>query len=79
MSLVINGLSLEKVLSLRSGQKNHTKVPNIGWHKIYINKNDSPFAKFNDEYMYFVHSYYVETNPVNTLFYSNSLMHTYLQ
>ena len=69
-----NGLSLikGKVLSLNeiNSKKNHTKVPNIGWHKIYINKNDSPFAKFNDEYMYFVHSYYVESNPVNTLFYS---------
>ena len=69
-----NGLSLikGKVLSLNeiNSKKNLTKIPNIGWNKIYINENDSPFAKFNDEYMYFVHSYYVESNQVNTLFYS---------
>ena len=39
------------------------KVPQIGWNKIYkLNKDwgDSPLKKtLNNEYMYFVHSYYV--------------------
>lgn len=44
------------------------KVPQIGWNKIYFNKNikwsNSPLKNIkNNEFMYFVHSYYV--NPEN--------------
>ena len=42
------------------------KVPQIGWNKIYSESNwlDSPLNKIvNDEYMYFVHSYFVD--PLN--------------
>ena len=47
-------------------KNNNIKVPQIGWNKIY-NKNDwknSPLENISqEEYMYFVHSYYVD--PVN--------------
>ena len=52
---------------------NKIKVPQIGWNKIYNDKNwnNSSLKEIKQgEYMYFVHSYYVESNPVNTLFYS---------
>lgn len=42
------------------------KVPQIGWNKIYSESNwlDSPLNKIiNNEYMYFVHSYFVD--PLN--------------
>lgn len=42
------------------------KVPQIGWNKIYSESNwlDSPLNKIvKDEYMYFVHSYFVD--PLN--------------
>ena len=42
------------------------KVPQIGWNKIYSKSNwlDSPLNKTSElEFMYFVHSYYV--NPLN--------------
>jgi glutamine amidotransferase len=45
---------------------NRVKVPQIGWNKIYRDCslkewNDSPLEKIkNEEYMYFVHSFYVE-------------------
>lgn len=70
------GLSLlrGKVLSLSSinSSKNPAKIPNIGWSKIFFNDNNTsnPFFKFNDEYMYFIHSYYVEPNAIVQLSYS---------
>lgn len=44
-----------------SGQK----VPHMGWNSLHIDKADNPlFAGFRqDEYLYFVHSYYADTRP----------------
>jgi imidazole glycerol-phosphate synthase subunit HisH len=44
-----------------SGQK----VPHMGWNSLTIEQPDNPlFAGFRqDEYMYFVHSYYADTLP----------------
>ena len=48
-----------------SGQK----VPHMGWNSLTIEKADSPlFAGFKqDEYVYFVHSFYADTVPEYTL------------
>lgn len=48
-----------------SGQK----VPHMGWNSLVVEKTDNPlFAGFGqDEYMYFVHSYYADAMPEYTL------------
>lgn len=48
-----------------SGQK----VPHMGWNSLHIDKTDNPlFSGFRqDEYLYFVHSYYADTRPAYTL------------
>jgi glutamine amidotransferase len=48
-----------------SGQK----VPHMGWNTLTLEKTDNPlFAGFKqDEYVYFVHSYYAHTLPEFTL------------
>ncbi len=45
------------------------KVPHMGWNSLSIRQKDSPlFAGFaQDEYVYFVHSYFAETFPAYTL------------
>jgi glutamine amidotransferase len=45
------------------------KVPHMGWNSLHIDKTDNPlFAGFSqDEYVYFVHSYYADTLPGYTL------------
>jgi glutamine amidotransferase len=44
-----------------SGQK----VPHMGWNSLVIEQSDNPlFAGFGeDEYVYFVHSFYADTSP----------------
>jgi glutamine amidotransferase len=48
-----------------SGQK----VPHMGWNSLTIEDRDNPlFSGFgNEEYVYFVHSYYADTTPECTL------------
>jgi glutamine amidotransferase len=45
------------------------KVPHMGWNSLTIEDHDNPlFAGFgNEEYVYFVHSYYADTVPECTL------------
>lgn len=45
------------------------KVPHMGWNSLRIEKSNNPlFAGFGqEEYMYFVHSYYADTVPDHTL------------
>jgi len=45
------------------------KVPHMGWNSLHVDKADNPlFAGFSqDEYVYFVHSYYAETDIAYTL------------
>jgi glutamine amidotransferase len=44
--------------------KANTPVPHIGWNNISITKNDSKFLNkiSNENYFYFIHSYYVHLN-----------------
>jgi len=38
-----------------------TKIPNIGWHKVYFSKNSSKnLKKLSGEKFYFAHSYYCD-------------------
>jgi len=48
-----------------AGMENITKVPQMGWNKIYNLKEGLFDAKMEDTYVYFVHSYYV-TRGENT-------------
>jgi len=45
------------------------KVPHMGWNSLTIEDRDNPlFSGFgNEEYVYFVHSYYADTTPACTL------------
>ncbi len=45
------------------------KVPHMGWNSLTLSNPEHPlFAGFgSDEYVYFVHSYYADTAPENTL------------
>jgi len=45
------------------------KIPHMGWNSIVIEQPDNPlFAGCStEEYVYFVHSYYADTEPENTL------------
>ena len=42
------------------------KVPHMGWNSIYNLKNGVFNADLEGEYVYFVHSYYVELGPYTT-------------
>ncbi len=35
----------------------------MGWNKNVVHHQDSPFSNVDDQYTYFVHSYYVDTDP----------------
>lgn len=51
---------------------NNEKVPHMGWNKIYQAKDPLFTGKENDQYVYFVHSYYVplQENTVATCDYT---------
>lgn len=56
--------SLEKI-----NLNNNFKIPNIGWHKINYKKVlDDNFSEFDNQYMYFVHSFFVEPEEDISLF-----------
>lgn len=38
-------------------------VPHMGWNKNTVHHPDSAFSNVDDQYTYFVHSYYVDTDP----------------
>jgi imidazole glycerol-phosphate synthase subunit HisH len=51
-------------------EKKNIKVPHVGWNKIYHDKSwiCSPLEKVKkEEYMYFVHSYYVDPFDKNNI------------
>jgi glutamine amidotransferase len=44
------------------------KIPHIGWNRLEIRKQDPLFRYLKEEsYVYYVHSYYVQTEEVNIL------------
>jgi len=38
------------------------KVPHMGWNKIHFNNQSSVLTNIEEDFVYFVHSYYVNTN-----------------
>ena len=38
-------------------------VPHMGWNKNVVHQSHSAFSNVDDQYTYFVHSYYVDTDP----------------
>ena len=55
------GIFSEKVRRFRP--RSGEKVPHIGWNTINLKKEDFLPEQLNNEYVYFVHSYYVEEGP----------------
>jgi glutamine amidotransferase len=49
------------------------KVPHMGWNKLYFQKKDSPILKYinEEDYVYFVHSYYVKSSNDELVAYTN--------
>jgi len=47
--------------------KSDLKVPHMGWNKIFQKHQNSIFKEVDNPYLYFVHSYYVETEDKNIL------------
>jgi imidazole glycerol-phosphate synthase subunit HisH len=54
------GLGLIKGSVVKFSSENKIKIPQIGWNKLHITKDDSHFNGIdNGAFMYFVHSYFV--------------------
>lgn len=64
------GIFQEKVKRFKpmSGQEFITKVPHIGWNKIYNLKSKIFSNHLEKEYVYFVHSYYAATGEHTTAY-----------
>ncbi|MGA9286757.1 MAG: imidazole glycerol phosphate synthase subunit HisH [Anaerobacillus sp.] len=57
-----------KKFSGKDSSGNSYKVPHMGWNKLIMQKPDSfLMSEVGDEHVYFVHSYYVDTNDRNVL------------
>ncbi len=63
---ICNGLGIlkGKIVAMKDlYQDGHLlKIPHIGWNLLEINKNKTILKDLKDPYVYFVHSYYLETN-----------------
>ena len=58
-----NGLGLVPGDVVKLNSSNLSKVPNIGWHDIYLDKTNLLFNGINsDDSFYFVHSYVIKLN-----------------
>lgn len=58
----VSGLSLLKGRILKIPDGNGFKVPHVGWNSLEIGKDAALFRGIpNGSYMYFVHSYYLQT------------------
>ena len=45
-------------------QDSKYKVPNIGWRKLEVVKNDTIIKNINDNYYYFIHSFHVDAREI---------------
>lgn len=54
------GLKILRGRVKRFPQIRDIKVPHMGWNKISVNPHSLLLKGLNDQYVYFVHSYYVE-------------------
>lgn len=59
------GLIPGSVVPLDDVLKGSLKVPHIGWNAIDVKKPDNPLMKYTKQgdYMYYVHSFYADTEP----------------
>ena len=57
------GLSPGSVVAFKGRIKENLKIPQMGWNKLNINGEKSPIFKYinNGDFVYFVHSYFAET------------------
>lgn len=70
-----NGLGIFRGTVKRFPENSGLKVPHMGWNTISVNGNNkgayADFLELENEYFYFVHSYYVET-PETEIIWSTS-------
>ncbi|WP_181349653.1 imidazole glycerol phosphate synthase subunit HisH [Thalassobacillus sp. CUG 92003] len=53
----------------KTGQQTSYKVPHMGWNRLQLHQPDQPLLeKIQEDHVYFVHSYYVETDDPDILF-----------
>ena len=59
------GLIPGSVVPLDDVLKGSLKVPHIGWNALDVKKPDNPLMKYTKQgdYMYYVHSFYADTEP----------------
>ena len=59
------GLIPGSVVPLDDVLKGDLKVPHIGWNALDVKKPDNPLMKYTKQgdYMYYVHSFYADTEP----------------
>ena len=59
------GLIPGSVVTLDDVLKGSLKVPHIGWNALDVKKPDNPLMKYTKQgdYMYYVHSFYADTEP----------------
>ena len=59
------GLIPGSVVPLNDVLKGSLKVPHIGWNALDVKKPDNPLMKYTKQgdYMYYVHSFYADTEP----------------
>ncbi len=53
--------------SVKRFKSDTLKIPHMGWNKIFPKHHKTLFKDIKDPYLYFVHSYYVDTTPENSL------------
>jgi glutamine amidotransferase len=65
----IKGLGILKGDILKFPKEIKLKIPHVGWNNINIeNKSSKLFDKIdNNEYVYFVHSYYLKTDDTKII------------
>jgi len=54
------GLSLLKGSVVKFDNNMNLKVPHMGWNNISVDNNMKYLSEFNNQYFYFVHSYFVK-------------------
>jgi len=63
------GILKGKVVPFKKNQKNY---PHIGWNIVKIEKNSEDLKKINNNFFYFVHSYYVPKESGNDILLSST-------
>ena len=62
------GILKGKVKKFKKPETSNLKIPHMGWNKIFPKNHDAIFKNMDSNfYLYFIHSYYIETEKKNIL------------